>query len=190
MTEANRLTNIITKGGDKGQTSLGGGRRVSKASARIAAYGAVDELCSVIGVARGAMGLPTNLNQQLEQIQRDLFTLGGELCYAPEDLAKMKQEGVTEALVQRLEAWATEANSKLSPLKEFILPAGPRGAAELHVARTVCRRAERDLVVLMDSEAVRPSCLMYLNRLSDLLFIQARVCAEGSGASPELWRHS
>ncbi|MGE4158855.1 MAG: cob(I)yrinic acid a,c-diamide adenosyltransferase [Planctomycetota bacterium] len=188
MTDANRLTRIITKGGDTGQTSLGGGRRVPKSSLRIEAYGTVDELCSVLGLARGVHDLPAPVGSQLEQIQRDLFTLGGELCYAPEDLAKMKQDGVTEAMVERLETWAAEANAHLPPLREFILPAGAHGAAELHVARTVCRRAERDLVRLMEVETVRPPCLKYLNRLSDLFFILARACAEGSGAHPELWR--
>ena len=190
MTEANRLTRIITKGGDAGQTSLGGGRRISKSALRIEAYGTVDELCSVIGLARGAQGLPAPSGKVLEQIQRDLFTLGGELCYAPDDFPKMKQEGMTDAMVERLEAWAQDRNAALPPLKEFILPAGAQGAAELHVARTVCRRAERDLVRLMEAEPIRPACLKYLNRLSDLLFILARVSSEGTGAHPELWRNT
>jgi len=177
----NRLSKIYTKTGDDGTTGLGDGTRVAKDSARVAAYGTVDELNSSIGIVL-AQEIPAPIREALTQIQHDLFDLGGELCIP--DMAM-----VHEADVERLEQTLDGFNADLPPLKDFILPGGGMAAACCHLARTVCRRAEREVVTLSRSETVRPEAVRYLNRLSDLLFVLSRVLARASGHGEVLWQH-
>jgi cob(I)alamin adenosyltransferase len=177
----NRLSKIYTKTGDDGTTGLGDGTRVAKDSARVAAYGTVDELNSAIGVVL-AQDVPANVREVLTQVQHDLFDLGGELCIPGMAM-------IHEADVVRLEGALDGFNDGLPPLKDFILPGGGPAAAHAHVARTVCRRAERETVTLSRQEAVRPEAVRYLNRLSDLLFVLARVLARASGHGEVLWQH-
>jgi len=177
----NRLSKIYTKTGDDGTTGLGDGTRVAKDSARVAAYGTVDELNSSIGIVL-AQDIPAPIREALTQIQHDLFDLGGELCIP--DMAM-----VHEADVERLEQTLDGFNADLPPLKDFILPGGGMAAACCHLARTVCRRAEREVVTLSRSETVRPEAVRYLNRLSDLLFVLSRVLARASGHGEVLWQH-
>jgi cob(I)alamin adenosyltransferase len=175
-----RLSKIVTRTGDAGTTGLGDGSRVAKDSPRIAAIGGVDELNSTIGVLL-AEPLPAAIADCLTAVQHDLFDLGGELSipgYA----------AITDAHVARIEADVERFNADLPPLKEFILPGGTRAAALAHVARTVCRRAERTLVAAAATDAVTGLSRIYLNRLSDLLFVLARA-ANRAGARPDvLWR--
>lgn len=185
--DKNRLSVIITRGGDKGTTSLGGGTRVAKDDLRVEAYGSTDELNSVIGLVRAVSDLDARLEEPLSEIQHDLFTLGGELCFTEEDAKKYDIRLMQPDMVDRLEAWAAEFNEGMAPLKEFTLPAGPHGAAELHLARTVCRRAERRVVTLAARDTVRPEAIQYLNRLSDLLFIWSRWVLESRGVPVVLW---
>ncbi|MCW8130288.1 MAG: cob(I)yrinic acid a,c-diamide adenosyltransferase [Planctomycetota bacterium] len=168
-----RLTKIYTKTGDKGETGLGGGQRVPKDSPRIVAYGTVDELNSVLGVAV-ASSLHRKLNGMLKRIQNDLFHVGSDLCVLEEDKKKFKIPQIEERHIKQLEAFIDELQRSLKPLDNFILPGGSTGAAHLHVARTVCRRAERCVLSLSRYEPVGPHVLKYLNRLSDLLFVMAR----------------
>jgi cob(I)alamin adenosyltransferase len=177
----NRLSKIYTKTGDDGTTGLGDGTRVAKDSARVAAYGSVDELNSTLGVVL-AQDVPAPVREALTQIQHDLFDLGGELCIPGMAM-------VHDADVERLEATLDAFNAGLPPLKDFILPGGGMPAAAAHVARTVCRRAEREVVTLSRNETVRPEAIRYLNRLSDLLFVLARVLARASGHGEVLWQH-
>jgi cob(I)alamin adenosyltransferase len=177
-----RLTRIYTRGGDKGETSIGDGTRVSKSHLRIAAYGAVDELNAQLGLVLAA-DLADEFRPWLEQVQNDLFDVGADLSVPLGD--ERERLRVTAEQTGRLEGWCDEVNERLAPLKSFVLPGGGEVAARLHVARTVCRRAEREAVVLAESEEVGPEVLAYLNRLSDLLFILAR--ASVSGEEP-LWR--
>lgn len=183
-----RLTRIYTRGGDAGQTSLGDGKRVGKDAARIAAYGSVDELSSHLGVC-ATLELPTAWGAWLARIQNDLFDLGADLCVPPsedegaEDARSRLR--VAPAQVTWLEERCDEVNEGLEPLTSFILPGGSPLAAQLHVARTVCRRAERAIVTLMRDEAVGAPALAYANRLSDLLFILAR--AANADGSEVLW---
>lgn len=175
-----RLSKIVTRTGDTGTTGLGDGSRVAKDSPRIAAIGSVDELNSTIGVLL-AESLPAPVAACLTAVQHDLFDLGGELSipgYA----------AVTDAHVARLEADVERFNADLAPLKEFILPGGTRAAALAHVARTVCRRAERALVEAAASEAITAASRIYLNRLSDLLFVLARALNRAGGHADVLWR--
>lgn len=180
------LSRIYTKTGDHGETSLGDGVRVPKTHPRIAAYGSVDELNAVLGVARiVAAGAA---NSRLGVIQNDLFDLGADLCvpessdeFAPQRLR------VTAEQVLQLEAWLDEDTARLQPLTSFILPGGNPAAAHLHVARTVCRRAEIAVLHLHEHAAVNLQAMIYLNRLSDLLFVMAR-CANKDGADDVLWR--
>ena len=177
---ANRLSRIVTRTGDAGTTGLGDGSRVAKDSARIAAIGEVDELNSTLGVLL-AEALPVDVGGCLTAIQHDLFDLGGELSipgYA----------AVTDAHVARLEAAVETFNAALPPLKEFILPGGTRAAAVAHVARTVCRRAERAVVHLAGHETVNEPARRYLNRLSDLLFVLARALNRSAGQPDVLWQ--
>ena len=175
-----RLSRIITRTGDSGTTGLGDGSRVDKDSLRIAAIGAVDELNSSVG-ALLAEPLPDAIAALLIDIQHDLFDLGGELSI-PGHVA------VTAGHVTRLEQAVEEINGGLSPLKEFILPGGTRPAALAHVARTVCRRAERAVVALARHEPVSQDGRVYLNRLSDLLFVIARKLNHASGGPDVLWQ--
>jgi cob(I)alamin adenosyltransferase len=177
----NRLSKIYTKTGDDGTTGLGDGTRVAKDSARVAAYGTVDELNSSIGIVL-AQEIPAPIREALTQIQHDLFDLGGELCIPGMAM-------VHDADVERLEQTLDGFNADLPPLKDFILPGGGMAAACCHLARTVCRRAEREVVTLARSETVRPEAVRYLNRLSDLLFVLSRVLARASGHGEVLWQH-
>jgi cob(I)alamin adenosyltransferase len=178
-----RLTRIYTRAGDAGETSLGDGSRVPKTNPRIEAYGAVDELNSVLGLAL-ASDLPPEFRPWLEQVQNDLFDLGADLSVPLED--ERERLRVTNAQVERLEELCDLVNERLEPLKSFILPGGTEAAARLHVGRAVCRRAERLAVALAEKDSVNPAALAYLNRLSDLLFILAR--AANVGIAEPLWR--
>lgn len=182
-----RLTKIYTKRGDKGETSLGGGQRVRKDTLRVQVYGTVDELNSQIGVAL-ATGLCEKLAQALPPIQNELFDLGSDLCFVEEDKAKYSLPQIEEEHVTRLEMLIDEMNGTLEPLKNFILPGGSLGAAQLHVARTVCRRAEREATTLASQEAIGQFVLPYLNRLSDTLFVMARYENAQRGVAEPLWK--
>jgi cob(I)alamin adenosyltransferase len=177
----NRLSKIYTRTGDDGSTGLGDGTRVPKDSPRVAAYGTVDELNSAIGVVL-ACEIRDDVREALTQIQHDLFDLGGELCIP--GMAMMHG-----ADIERLERTIDAFYKDLPPLMEFILPGGGAAAAHCHVARTVCRRAEREVVSLARVDTVRIEALHYLNRLSDLLFVLARVLARASGHGEVLWQH-
>ena len=178
----NRLSKIYTRTGDDGSTGLGDGTRTAKDSARVAAYGSVDELNSVLGLLLAAPGLPDAIAAQLTRIQHTLFDLGGELCIPGTAL-------IEQSDVDWLEQALDGHNAALPPLRDFILPGGGPAAATCHLARTVCRRAEREVVTLARAEGVRGEPLRYLNRLSDLLFVLARVLARAHGAGEVLWRH-
>ena len=178
----NRLSKIYTRTGDDGSTGLGDGSRVGKDSARVNAYGTVDEANSTIGLVLAADGVPADIATLLTAIQHQLFDLGGELCI-PGHAAIHAED------IARLEQHLDRYNQDLPPLKEFILPGGGEAAARCHVARTVVRRAERETVALARLEAVRPEPVHYLNRLSDLLFVLARVLARASGRGEVTWNH-
>jgi len=180
------LSRIYTKSGDAGETGLGDGQRVRKDHPRVAAYGSVDELSSVMGLA---LLVPDLLERDLlREIQNDLFDVGADLCVPA---AENEQPGarlrVTPVQVDKLEKAIDRLNERLQPLRSFILPGGTPAAAHLHLARTVCRRAERDVVSLMESEAINRNAMIYLNRLSDLLFVLARV-ANNEGRDDILWK--
>ena len=177
----NRLSKIYTRTGDDGSTGLGDGSRVGKDSARVNAYGTVDEANSCIGLLLAAT-LPDDVRELLVRIQHQLFDLGGELCIPG-------HAAIFDADVDALEARLDHYNDDLSPLKDFILPGGGEAAARCHIARTVVRRAERETLTLARLDAVRPQAIRYLNRLSDLLFVLARVLARASGHGEVLWNH-
>ncbi len=181
-----RLTTIYTRKGDSGETSLGGGQRVPKDSARVAAYGTVDELNSVIGVAV-AHGLVPRLMEILPVIQNELFHLGSDLAFREEDKQTYQLPQIEDRHVQQLEEWIDELNEIVGPLQNFILPGGSIGAAQLHVARTICHRAERDALTLEREEPIGGYVLPYLNRLSDLLFVMARYENHQRGVAEPLW---
>lgn len=168
-----RLTKIYTRKGDDGTTALGGGQRVLKNSARVTAYGTVDELNSILGVAL-AFDLDPELATMLAVIQNELFHLGSDLCFLEEDKTRFAIPQIEARHVERLEGWIDQLNEAVGPLANFILPGGAVGAAQLHVARTICRRAERDVTTLHAIEPVGTFVNAYLNRLSDLLFVMAR----------------
>ncbi|NJO53809.1 MAG: cob(I)yrinic acid a,c-diamide adenosyltransferase [Bacteroidales bacterium] len=178
------LTRIYTRGGDKGETSLGDGKRISKFDLRVAAYGTTDETNSVIGLAR--LHTTGDADVMLSRIQNDLFDLGADLC-TPED--GRKSEGalrIVEAQVERLEHEIDALNADLAPLTSFILPGGTAAAAYLHMARTVCRRAERLICELATDETINPAAIRYINRLSDHLFVLARHLND-NGGKDVLW---
>ncbi|NUS38115.1 MAG: cob(I)yrinic acid a,c-diamide adenosyltransferase [Lysobacter sp.] len=177
----NRLSKIYTKTGDDGSTGLGDGTRVAKDSARVAAYGTVDEANSAIGMVL-ASEVADDVRALLTTVQHQLFDLGGELCIPG-------HAAVFDADVEALERALDGFNADLPPLKDFILPGGGEAAARCHLARTVVRRAERETVTLARHDAVRPEAIRYLNRLSDLLFVLARVLARASGHGEVLWKH-
>lgn len=177
---ANRLTRIYTRTGDGGTTGLADGSRVSKDSPPVEAIGAVDELNSALGVLL-AESLPDDLRSCLTGVQHDLFDLGGELSQCGHPI-------MTNAYVARLEALLEHYNAALPPLKDFVLPGGSRTAALAHVARAVCRRAERRLVALAAKDGRSLLAVQYLNRLSDLLFVLARVCNREAGHPDVLWQ--
>ncbi len=177
---ANRLTKIYTRTGDDGSTGLGDGRRVAKECLRVEAFGAVDELNCAIGLMIAAPGVPDDVRSCLAAIQHELFDLGGELSVPGRTV-------IDDAMVQGLEVTLDRFNAALPPLKDFILPGGNQGAASCHVARAVCRRAERRTWALARDETVNAASLRYLNRLSDLLFVLARVVARADGGQEVLW---
>jgi cob(I)alamin adenosyltransferase len=181
-----RLTKLYTRKGDEGETSLGGGQRVSKDSLRVEAYGTVDELNACLGVALAA-GLTPRLDELLRPIQNELFHLGSDLCFLEEDKANIKLPQIEARHIERLESHIDEFNHVVGPLQNFILPGGSLGAAHLHVARTVCRRAERAVVALARKEAIGALALRYLNRLSDLLFVMSRFENHQRGVDDPLW---
>lgn len=177
----NRLSKITTRTGDRGETGLGDGTRVPKDAARVQAMGDIDELNSALGVLL-AEKMPKAIRDALLQVQHDLFDLGGEVCIPGHRM-------VGEPHVERLEKLTQANNAGLAPLKEFILPGGTRAAATAHLARTVCRRAERSLVALGRKEDVGDPARRYLNRLSDLLFVLGRKLNQSAGRGDVLWRH-
>lgn len=177
----NRLSKIYTKTGDDGTTGLGDGTRVAKDSARVAAYGTVDEANSAIGMLLAA-ALPDDIRILLTTVQHQLFDLGGELCIPG-------HAAIFDTDIDGLERALDQHNEALPPLKDFILPGGGDAAARCHLARTIVRRAERETVTLARHDAVRPEAIRYLNRLSDLLFVLARVLARDSGHGEVLWKH-
>jgi len=177
----NRLSRIYTRTGDDGSTGLGDGARVGKDSLRVAAYGTVDEANSTLGLLLAAE-VPDDIRSLLTTIQHQLFDLGGELCIPG-------HAAIEDADIERLEQQLDRYNDDLPPLKDFILPGGGEAAARCHIARTVVRRAEREAVALARVEDVRPQAVRYLNRLSDLLFVLARVLARASGHGEVLWNH-
>ena len=178
----NRLSKIYTRTGDDGSTGLGDGSRVGKDSLRVNAYGTVDELNSTIGMVLACADVPPDVREALTQVQHELFDLGGELCIPGMAM-------VQDADIARLESVLDGFNEPLPPLKEFILPGGGMAAACCHLARTVCRRAEREVISLARDEAVRPQAQRYLNRLSDLLFVICRVLARAGGHGEVIWQH-
>ncbi len=176
----NRLSKIYTRTGDDGTTGLGDGSRVAKDSARVEAYGTVDEANSVIGVVLAVETVPDSVRTCLTEVQHDLFELGGELCIPGHST-------VTQAFIERLESDLDAFNEDLPMLKEFILPGGGPATSACHLARTVVRRAERRVGTLSNLEDVRPEAGKYLNRLSDLLFVIARVLARAESGQEVLW---
>ncbi len=176
-----RLSRIYTRTGDDGSTGLGDGMRVPKEHLRVEAYGTVDEANSCIGVVLAVPDLPVAIVATLTDVQHDLFDLGGELCIPG-------HRAITPQYIERLEQTLDKLNESLPPLKDFILPGGGPAAAACHLARTVARRAERRVWALARVEFVAPEVPQYLNRLSDLLFVVARVLARGESGSEVLWR--
>jgi cob(I)alamin adenosyltransferase len=184
------LSRIYTKTGDQGDTGLGDGSRVSKDHPRVTAYGSVDELNAVLGLflaqLRDAQIEPAAL-ELVHNVQNDLFDVGADLCVPTKSGEKAGQVlRVCAEQAERLEKAIDRLNERLQPLKSFILPGGSAAAAWCHLARTVCRRAERDVVTLTRTETINPQVIVYLNRLSDLLFVLARVC-NGDGQADVLW---
>ena len=180
------LNRIYTKTGDGGDTSLGDGRRVPKTDLRIGAYGGVDELNAVLGVTLAA-GLPPDLAAIVLRIQNDLFDVGADLCVPESEVPPAHPPlRITVSQVEQLERWIDAANERLQPLTSFILPSGSAAAAHLHHARTVCRRVEIGVVELAARDRINPRVVIYLNRLSDLLFVLARV-ANNDGRNDVLW---
>ncbi len=177
-----RLDRIYTRGGDDGETSLGSGERVAKTDPRIEAYGTVDELNSMLGLA--IVAAPAELVPWLERIQNELFDLGADLSVPLEN--QRDRLRVDQGMIDRLEQLCDAANERLEPLRSFVLPGGTEAAARLHLARTVCRRAERAAIALAAVASVNPLAIAYLNRLSDLLFILAR--AANDGVPEPLWK--
>jgi len=182
----NPTVKIYTKTGDSGDTSLFDGTRVSKTDPRVAAYGDVDELQACLGVARAA-GLPADLDEMCVSLQRDLFALGARLADPSHKIAKRVEKIViNDDSVTRLEGWIDRLDTEIPPLRHFILSDGAPAGAALHLARTVCRRAER-AVLSLGKDAVEPVVLIYLNRLSDLLFTMARAANHRAGATETPW---
>ncbi|HEX5799948.1 MAG TPA: cob(I)yrinic acid a,c-diamide adenosyltransferase [Gaiellaceae bacterium] len=179
-----RLTRIYTRGGDAGETSLGDGSRVSKLDCRIGAFGTVDELNSALGVVL-AGELPEELRRPLTLVQNELFDVGADLSVPWGVTDRLRVE---QAMVDRLEELCDRFNAGLPELRSFVLPGGSEAAARLHVARTLCRRAERDVLQGAQEVELNPLVLVYLNRLSDLLFILARAANAAAGRDEPLWR--
>ena len=180
---SNRLTRLYTRKGDRGSTGLANGTRVAKTHPRIEALGDVDELNSLIGLLAAGLSAGDPLQPELSKIQNELFDLGGELA-----VADPQYQVINAVRLEALEEELDLRNETLPPLKEFILPGGNRSAAEAHLARSVCRRAERRMVELAASETVNALAIAYLNRLSDLLFVYARLLARRDNGSEVYWR--
>jgi cob(I)alamin adenosyltransferase len=182
-----RINRVVTRGGDKGDTSLGDGARVRKDDVRVTAMGAVDEANAVIGVLRAA-GLPDDADAMLARVQNDLFDLGADLCVPLAEAAGERRSRLrlTDAPSVRLEAEVAAMNASLPPLSSFVLPGGTLAASHAHVARTIVRRAEREVVRLAAEQPVNPALIRYLNRLSDHLFVLARTL-NGGGTGDVLW---
>ena len=180
-----KLTRIYTRGGDKGKTSLGSGRRVAKHDARVVAYGTVDEANAVIGIAR--LYTAGEADATLARIQNDLFDLGADLCTPKGEERKSGALRIVAAQVERLEAEIDSINADLDALESFVLPGGSAASAYLHLARTVVRRAEREITALAETESVEPHAIRYINRLSDHLFVLARQLNDG-GRGDVLWQ--
>jgi cob(I)alamin adenosyltransferase len=181
-----QLTRIYTRGGDKGQTSLGDGKRVPKHDLRVAAYGTVDEVNSVIGLVRLSTDAVPEIDAMLSRIQNDLFDLGADLCTPQQENPQYPPLRVVDSQVDRLEREIDAMNAELAPLKSFVLPGGTPAAAYLHLARTVSRRAERLMTDLAEHEPVGAPALKYVNRLSDHLFVLSRYVND-KGALDVLW---
>ncbi|NVJ97769.1 MAG: cob(I)yrinic acid a,c-diamide adenosyltransferase [Alphaproteobacteria bacterium] len=180
-----KLTKIYTRGGDKGETSLTGGMRVSKDDARVEAYGTVDEANAVVGLARLTTG--GSADEMLARIQNELFDLGADLSTPGEDFTPGEMTlRITEEQVARLEAEIDQMNEKMKPLANFVLPGGSDASAHLHLARTVVRRAERHAITASRAVSINPAAIKYLNRLSDHLFVLSRHLND-DGASDVLW---
>ncbi|MGE0422681.1 MAG: cob(I)yrinic acid a,c-diamide adenosyltransferase [Reyranellaceae bacterium] len=181
-----QLTRIYTRGGDKGKTSLGTGKRVAKHDPRVSAYGAVDEANATIGLVR-LQALSPDVDAILGRIQNDLFDLGADLC-TPDDGTKVEWTPlrIVASQVERLEKEIDALNAGLKPLNSFVLPGGSAASAHLHLARTVARRAEREMTALAEHEPVNAEAIRYINRLSDLLFVLSRHANDG-GAKDVLW---
>ena len=179
-----RLTRIYTRGGDAGETSLGDGSRVSKLDCRIGAFGTVDELNSALGIVL-AGDVPEGLLEPLTRVQNELFDVGADLSvpWGVTDRLRVDQE-----MIDRLEELCDAFNADLPELKSFVLPGGTEAAARLHVARTICRRAEREVLAGSEEVELNPLVLVYLNRLSDLLFILARFANAAAGVDEPLWK--
>lgn len=178
---------IYTRGGDQGETSLFGGKRVRKNTPRVSAYGDVDELNAALGCSLASIKIG-DLRDEIENIQRDLFALQAQLADPRYDPAKAKEKTrLTEERIAALEAWIDRCMEEVGPLKNFVLPGGTSGASLLHLARTICRRAERSVLSLSESEAVPPIVVKYLNRLSDLLFAVALVENKRAGVESKPW---
>jgi cob(I)alamin adenosyltransferase len=180
-----RLTKIYTRAGDGGETSLGDGSRVPKLDCRIGAFGTVDELNSALGVVLAEPELPAHLREPLEQIQNDLFDVGADLSVPFGVTDRLR---IDQSHVDRLEALCDELNAELPTLKSFVLPGGTESAARLHVARTICRRSEREALAADGEHGINPLVLAYLNRLSDFLFIAARNANAAAGRDEPLWK--
>ena len=181
-----RITKVYTRTGDDGTTGLGNAQRVPKTAPRIVAYGTIDELNAQIGVVL-ASGVANELTEPLRRIQNELFHAGAELCVPEADKVKHPGPRVEARHVEALEQLIDRLNVQLPPLKNFILPGGSPAAAQLHVARTVCRRAERDVLALVAQEPIGPHVVPYLNRLSDALFVLARFQNKLAGVDEPLW---
>jgi len=178
---AKRLTRIVTKTGDKGETYLAAGVRVKKDHVRVELIGTVDELNSAIGMVLAQTGVSTEIDDVLTGVQQQLFNLGAELCQPKKTLFQVRDADKLEVIIHEL-------NAQLAELEEFVLPGGHRAAALCHVARTVCRRTERRMVSLANQEAVNPDSMKYINRLSDLLFVVARTINKDNAVSEILWQ--
>ena len=181
-----KITKIYTRGGDDGATSLGAGQRVRKHAPRVEAYGTVDELNSVIGVALSAE-LDPEIAAPLGRIQNELFHLGSDLCVLEIDKETRPVPRIEQRHIDALEALLDRLTAEVGPLENFVLPGGSAGAAHLHVARSVCRRAERTVVALAEKEPVGDGTIKYLNRLSDALFVMARFQNKKQGVPDVLW---
>jgi cob(I)alamin adenosyltransferase len=180
-----RLTRIYTRTGDKGETALGDLSRVSKGDSRVGAFGTVDELNAQLGLVLTASDLPQAFRPWLQTIQNALFDVGADLSVPFEIADRLR---ITQPGIDQLEQLCDELNESLPPLRSFVLPGGTEAAARLHVARTVCRRAERDALTADREHGINPLVLVYLNRLSDLLFIAARAANAEAGADEPLWK--